>query len=618
MINQRNTAKPVLAGVSIFVLLLALTQFLTYQRYLLNKAEEKQRALNAATAVRGHLQAALNHSLSATKTLAFIVEQYGVPANYDAVAKCLIESNKFIDAIELVQGGTITHIYPLENNEAAIGYNILEDPHRKKEALKAIERKELFFAGPIQLKQGGLAVVGRQPVFIDNKFWGFSAVLIKFSTLIKATRINQETMTDFVFQLSKINPDTNKEEFFLPGDEAFNKDQYISVPITNGEWNLYVKSKNEKTIMSILPNVLLGLIFSFTGGFFAWFVGKQPENLREQVQQKTFQLTKAEKRYRAIVENSMQALFLSKPDGSILEANRAACILFGYTEDEFKKIGRKEIIDEQDENLLASIRNRKNKNSIQGELIGIKKSGERFTCEYSSVLFKDADGEKFASTMVSDISERKEAEKKQALIEQRFKSLVQEGSDLISILDTKGNYKYVSPACTSILHRTIEDFFGNNAFDFIHPEERDKVVHYFSILESRKKIHIPPFRFLDGNNKYRWLESTVTNLLDDPAVQGLVVNSSEISERVNYITAIEEQNKVLLEIAWMQSHVVRAPLARLMGLVNLLMLKPNELQEISTNDLLEHIQNSAQELDNIIRDIVRKTENINMEERQGK
>jgi PAS domain S-box-containing protein len=612
MNKQRNAVKPVLAGVSIFLLLLALTQFLSYQRYLLNKVEEKERALNAATSVKGYLQDALNYSLSATRTLAFMVEQYGVPYDYDGVAKCLIESSRFIDAIELVEGGTITHIFPLENNEAAIGYNILEDPTRRKEALKAIEKKELFFAGPISLKQGGLAVVGRQPIFIKNKFWGFSAVVIKFSTLVKATRINQEIMDDFVFQLSKINPDTNKEEFFLPGDKAINKEEYISVPITTGEWNLYVRTKNEKSLISILPNVLLGFIFSLTGGFFAWFIGRQPENLRELVQQKTSQLTKAEKRYRAIVENSMQALFLSKPDGSILEANRAACELFGYTEEEFKKIGRKEIIDEQDENLLSSIRNRKNKNTIQGELIGIKKNGERFTCEYSSVLFKDTDGEKFASTMVMDISERKAAERKQALIEQRFKSLVQEGSDLISILDTKGNYKYVSPACVTILNRPTEDFFKSNAFDFIHADDREKVIYYFSILESRKKVHIPPFRFLDGNNKYRWLESTVTNLLDDPAVQGLVVNSSEISERVNYITAIEEQNKVLLDIAWMQSHVVRAPLARLMGLVNLLALQPNDLKEISTSDLLGYIQNSAEELDNIIKDIVRKTENINM------
>jgi PAS domain S-box-containing protein len=191
---------------------------------------------------------------------------------------------------------------------------------------------------------------------------------------------------------------------------------------------------------------------------------------------------------------------------------------------------------------------------------------------------------------------------------------VQEGSDLISILDTQGNYKYVSPACMSILSRSQEDFFHQNAFLLVHPDEREIVIHYFSLVDYQKKIHIPPFRFLDGLGEYRWLESTVTNLMDDPAVQGLVVNSSEISDRVNYITAIEEQNKVLLDIAWMQSHVVRAPLARLMGLVNLLMLKSEDKKELSEDDLLVYIQNSAAELDDIIRDIVRKTESVNMKE----
>jgi hypothetical protein len=215
--------------------------------------------------------------------------------------------------------------------------------------------------------------------------------------------------------------------------------------------------------------------------------------------------------------------------------------------------------------------------------------------------------------MIVDISERKEAEKKQALIEQRFKSLVQEGSDLVSILDVEGNYRYVSPACVSILNRPIEDFFNTNAFDLVHPEDRDRVIHCFFVLRSQKKIEIPPFRFLDGQNNYRWLESTATNLLDDPAVLGLVVNSSEVTDRVNYIAAIEEQNKLLREIAWMQSHVVRAPLARLMGLVNLLTLT-DEIQEMSPGDLLGHIQTAAGDLDNIIREIVRKTETMNIME----
>ena len=74
------------------------------------------------------------------------------------------------------------------------------------------------------------------------------------------------------------------------------------------------------------------------------------------------------------------------------------------------------------------------------------------------------------------------------------------------------------------------------------------------------------------------------------------------------IVTIENQNMQLREIAWIQSHVVRAPLSRMMGLVNA--INAYEDKEINKNELLEHISNSAHELDHIVRDIVKKTEKL--------
>jgi signal transduction histidine kinase len=68
------------------------------------------------------------------------------------------------------------------------------------------------------------------------------------------------------------------------------------------------------------------------------------------------------------------------------------------------------------------------------------------------------------------------------------------------------------------------------------------------------------------------------------------------------------QNRKLMEIAWVQSHEVRAPLARIMGLIQLVSRYPDE--NINLQDALSHIMQSAKELDEIIRKIVRKTEEI--------
>ncbi len=80
-----------------------------------------------------------------------------------------------------------------------------------------------------------------------------------------------------------------------------------------------------------------------------------------------------------------------------------------------------------------------------------------------------------------------------------------------------------------------------------------------------------------------------------------------ITQLTNYIDTIEDQNKKLREIAWIQSHVVRAPLARIMMLVDLIQDDSSAAEE--KNEMLNNLQSSALELDNVIRDISDKITN---------
>ncbi|TVQ05955.1 MAG: PAS domain S-box protein [Balneolaceae bacterium] len=116
--------------------------------------------------------------------------------------------------------------------------------------------------------------------------------------------------------------------------------------------------------------------------------------------------------YRSVFENSITAIFITRPDGSILEANRAACRLFGYTEEEFRKLGRQGVIDSKSPGLSEKLMEREKKGSTSGELIGIRKTGEKFWCEFSSVIFDDSDGVKMASVMLNDISDKKEVQER--------------------------------------------------------------------------------------------------------------------------------------------------------------------------------------------------------------
>ena len=114
--------------------------------------------------------------------------------------------------------------------------------------------------------------------------------------------------------------------------------------------------------------------------------------------------------------------------------------------------------------------------------------------------------------------------------ENKYRALVQEAFDLVGILELNGNYKFVSESSASVLGIPPEDFIGKNAFDFIHPEDKDRVLKDFSEVNTQKKIKIAPFRFIDGEGNWRWVETNVTNMIHDPNVGGVVTNSREVTD----------------------------------------------------------------------------------------
>ncbi len=87
-----------------------------------------------------------------------------------------------------------------------------------------------------------------------------------------------------------------------------------------------------------------------------------------------------------------------------------------------------------------------------------------------------------------------------------------------------------------------------------------------------------------------------------------IVLATDITEKLLQMKAIEAQNERLKNIAWTQSHIVRAPVARLMGLVDL--LKSGQLDPEEKGQMLQHIYSSAQELDEVIHQIVDKSQSI--------
>jgi PAS domain S-box-containing protein len=171
------------------------------------------------------------------------------------------------------------------------------------------------------------------------------------------------------------------------------------------------------------------------------------------------------------------------------------------------------------------------------ELPAVRKDGAEITIEIvlSSIELIEGLGEaggRLVLAIIRDVTERKEADEAIKESEERFRSLVQNTSDTITILEGDGTIRYVSPAVERMTGHTPQEQVGTNAFDSVHQDDRQRASGIFAEILRSPELHPPlEFRVPHKVGSWRYLEHVVTNLLDDPAVRGVVINSRDVTER---------------------------------------------------------------------------------------
>lgn len=131
-----------------------------------------------------------------------------------------------------------------------------------------------------------------------------------------------------------------------------------------------------------------------------------------------------------------------------------------------------------------------------------------------------------------DITERKQAEEALQRSEEYFRSLIDNSTDVVSIISEEGVRHYISPSAKRVLGYSPEELIGGSLFDLLHP---DDIPHLQEIFSERLKepgtTVSAEFRCKHKNGAWRVLEVIASNLLSNPAVGGVVINSRDITER---------------------------------------------------------------------------------------
>ena len=222
---------------------------------------------------------------------------------------------------------------------------------------------------------------------------------------------------------------------------------------------------------------------------------------------------------------------------------------------------------------------------------------------------------------------KKESEEPLEANELKFRSLIQNTSDVIYVVDRHFKITFASDSAERITGFSPTELIGNSGTERLHPDDILKAMSDFrEVIQNPGGSKVIVRRILKKDGSYIWVEGMVTNLLEDPTVRGIVCNFRDISERKKTeeiletnIAEIKKTNSELDHFVYSVSHDLRAPLCSILGIT--------ELTEDSTNDpmVLKHlgmIKSSVEKLDGFIRDILDysrnsrlelKGENINLE-----
>lgn len=337
------------------------------------------------SAMRGHLDESINDALRA-----------------------LHRHGRHIRNIGVAPGNRVSHVYPLDGNQAALGLYYPDSPQQWPAIKTAMETRQTTMAGPLKLRQGGIGLVSRTPVFLeDGRYWGVLSLVIDASELFAAAGVEPE-VDGIRYALRGRDGLGERGEVFFGDGALFTTDSIVlTLSVPGGAWQLAALPVagwgatrlplGAAEASGIVAAALLALLA------FAYHRGRSA-------------LVAKERRLRTFLETTRDGVIIIDEHGMVREFNPAAEQLFGYV--------RAEVVGATVNRLMPAaeaaahdgyMRRRAHPGTrMMGggrQVFGRRKDGSEFPIEVSVGEAEDSSGRLHVG-IVRDITERKAFERK--------------------------------------------------------------------------------------------------------------------------------------------------------------------------------------------------------------
>ncbi len=252
----------------VFLILLVISAFVVFNSYS-NQMQDVvayEQSLTMLYAER--VQVAVNEAAQVTEVIkaVTILNNGTIPSAELEVLMKLAYKNDIHLAIAYMPDGIIQKTYPLEGNEASIGYNVFEDDAAKVDAIKAMESHSIVSSGPYMLMTGVPGLVARNPIFIDrdgtSEFWGFVASIIRpTGGFLKGTGILDLDKLGYEYRVSSIYSGNSVELYKSPAFDPEDAREEYNFEIGQGKWSISLYQRNaQKSILQNTSFIALAIL----------------------------------------------------------------------------------------------------------------------------------------------------------------------------------------------------------------------------------------------------------------------------------------------------------------------------------------------------------------------
>jgi PAS domain S-box-containing protein len=247
-------------------------------------------------------------------------------------------------------------------------------------------------------------------------------------------------------------------------------------------------------------------------------------------------LRDSEQRFRAIFERSAIGMAVATPDGTAIATNPAFQAMLGRSESELRGTSIDAWAHPEDARADRQLRQQLasgSQSACQIEQRYLHKDGSIRWGRLSAWAISSSQGTPhLILEMVEDITDRKLAESALVQNEAKWRSLILNSSDIITILDASGRIVYESPSLETVLGYEPEELTGQMVLDYFHSDDIPAIVSSYEKLLANPADPIAlEGRFRRADGSWCFLEAVGINLLADPAVSGIVVNSRDMTAR---------------------------------------------------------------------------------------